>query len=162
MRKAPPASGSSMPAQQHPSLLATKLYIPPARSTQSLVSRPRLVERLDRDLASRLILISGPAGFGKTTLLSEWLTTCECLAAWVSLDAADNDPVRFLSYLIAALQTIVPGAGEAAMTLTHEVSGDTVLSGPVRDQVALYGLLVKVRDLNLLLVSVERVEPGSE
>ncbi len=48
------------------------------------------------------------------------------------------------------------------MTLTHEVSGDTMLSGPVRDQVALHGLLVKVRDLNLLLVSVERVEPGSE
>ena len=48
------------------------------------------------------------------------------------------------------------------MTLTHEASGDTMLSGPVRDQVELYGLLVKVRDLNLLLISVERVEPGSE
>ncbi len=48
------------------------------------------------------------------------------------------------------------------MTLMHEASGDTMLSGPVRDQVELYGLLVKVRDLNLLLVSVERVEPGSE
>ena len=49
-----------------------------------------------------------------------------------------------------------------SMTLTHEASGDTMLSGPVRDQVELYGLLVKVRDLNLLLISVERVEAGSE
>jgi LuxR family maltose regulon positive regulatory protein len=104
----PGASGS-------PTLLATKLYIPPVRP--NLVSRPRLLQRLDRGLSGRLILVSAPAGFGKTTLVSEWLAERRCPAGWVSLDAGDNDPVRFLSYVIAALQTIPPGVGEGAQAL---------------------------------------------
>src|SRR5215467_13893909 len=85
-------------------LLATKLYLPPLR--RKVVSRSRLFERLDAGLYGKLTLISAPAGFGKTTLLSAWLARCERQAAWLSLDAGDNDPARFLTYLVAAVQTI--------------------------------------------------------
>jgi LuxR family maltose regulon positive regulatory protein len=59
-----------------------------------------------------LILIAAPAGFGKTTLVSEWVLDCQRPAAWLSLDEGDNDPTRFLTYLVAALQTIAPDIGE--------------------------------------------------
>ena len=85
-------------------LLQTKLYIPPPRS--SLVPRPHLIERINIGLNRKLTLISTPAGFGKTTLLSEWAAGCERPVAWVSLDEGDNDPARFLAYLVAALQTL--------------------------------------------------------
>lgn len=109
------ASGQrySLPQQ----LVRTKLYVPPVRA--SLVVRPRLVERMAAGLrsGSRLTLLSAPAGSGKTTLVSTWLSGCGHPAAWLSLDAADNDPTRFLRYLIAALQAIVPGVGEVAQML---------------------------------------------
>ncbi len=103
----------SLPQQ----LVQTKLHVPTVRA--SLVARPRLVERLASGLrsGSRLALLSAPAGSGKTTLVSTWLSQCGCPAAWLSLDAADNDPTRFLRYLIAALQAAAPGVGEAAQTL---------------------------------------------
>ncbi len=85
-------------------LLTTKLHIPPARA--ELVARPRLVERLNAGLRRRLTLISAPAGFGKTTLLSEWASRCPRPVAWLSLDEGDNDPVRFLAHLVAALQRV--------------------------------------------------------
>ncbi len=87
-------------------ILATKLYIPPPRP--KIVPRPRLIERLNEGLSSgrRLTLISASAGFGKTTLVSEWLVGCQRPAAWLSLDEGDNDPIRFLAYLVAALQTL--------------------------------------------------------
>jgi LuxR family maltose regulon positive regulatory protein len=92
-------------------LLTTKLYIPPPQP--KVVLRPRLIERLNEEGLSRtLTLLCAPAGFGKTTLLSEWLSRCQRPAAWVSLDAGYNDPIRFLSYLVAALQTITPNIGE--------------------------------------------------
>jgi LuxR family transcriptional regulator, maltose regulon positive regulatory protein len=84
-------------------ILATKLYVP--RPQPRVVLRPRLTQRLDEDLHRRLTLASAPAGFGKTTLLSEWVAGCERPAAWLSLDEGDNDPTRFLSYFVAALQT---------------------------------------------------------
>ena len=87
-------------------ILQTKLYIPPIRP--ELVSRPRLIERLNAGLPAgrKLTLVSAPAGFGKTTLVSEWVARCERPAAWLSLDEGDNDPTRFLTYLVAALQTL--------------------------------------------------------
>jgi LuxR family maltose regulon positive regulatory protein len=93
-------------------LLTTKLYVPPLRP--NLVPRPRLIERLEegRRQGHRLTLISAPAGFGKTTLLSEWIAGEDRLVAWLSLDEADNDPVRFWAYVVAALHT-VPGFAEA-------------------------------------------------
>ena len=101
-------------------LLSTKLYIPPARP--ELVTRPRLIERLHESLpagrTAGVTLISAPAGFGKTTLLSEWVAALSrerVRAAWLSLDEGDNDPARFLTYLIAALQTIEADLGTEAL-----------------------------------------------
>ena len=93
-------------------ILATKLYVPPSRS--KIVLRPRLVERLNDGLSSgcKLSLISASAGFGKTTLVSEWVAVCGKPVAWLSLDEGDNDPARFISYLIKALQTIRGDIGE--------------------------------------------------
>jgi LuxR family maltose regulon positive regulatory protein len=92
-------------------LLYTKLYVPPARSAR--VHRPRLIERLNEGLHRRLILISAPAGFGKTSIISDWVELLyahsqgsdpkEYQIAWYSLDEADNDPARFLTYLVTAL-----------------------------------------------------------
>ena len=102
-------------------LLETKLYVP--RSRRGLVPRPRLSERLDRGTASKLTLVSAPAGFGKTTLLTEWLTAGPAgpaggrAAAWLSLDRADNDPASFWTYVIAALRTAASGVGESALAL---------------------------------------------
>ena len=96
-------------------ILATKLYIPPPRP--KVVPRPRLIERLNEGLAAgrKLTLISAPAGFGKTTLVSEWVAGCERPVAWLSLDEGDNDPARFLTYLVAALQTIAPNIGAGVL-----------------------------------------------
>src|SRR5436309_12550946 len=94
-------------------ILATKLYLP--RLRPSVVSRPRLIERLNEGLYRKLTLISAPAGFGKTTLVSEWLAGCQRPAAWLSLDEGDNDPARFLTYLVAALRTIAPHVGAGVL-----------------------------------------------
>ncbi len=94
-------------------ILATKLYIPPLRP--NVVSRPRLLERLNEGLHRKLTLISSPAGFGKTTLLSAWVADCDRQVAWLSLDEGDSDPTRFLTYLVAALRTIAPNIGEGVL-----------------------------------------------
>ena len=95
-----------------PNLLATKLYIPPVR--KNLVLRPRLVRILDEawQEGGKLALVSAPAGYGKTTLVTEWLCANPIKTAWLSLDEADNDPARFLAYLIAALGQIDGRIGE--------------------------------------------------
>jgi LuxR family maltose regulon positive regulatory protein len=126
------ATSSYAFAQDVP-LLTTKLHVPPARP--AWVPRRRLVERLNTGLgqadgfARKLTLISAPAGFGKTTLVTEWLRrlnptlhagqqgSAEPSFTWLSLDENDNDPVRFLTYLLAALQEIDPTIGQAAQTL---------------------------------------------
>src|SRR3990170_4516837 len=95
--------------------LATKVYIPPPRP--KAVLRPRLIERLNEGLSSgcKLTLVSASAGFGKTTLVSEWVAGCERPVAWLSLDEGDNDPTRFLTYLVAALQTISANTGAGVL-----------------------------------------------
>jgi LuxR family maltose regulon positive regulatory protein len=99
-------------------VLQTKLYIPQARLA-NLVPRPRLIERLNESLHRKpsVALISAPPGFGKTTLVSDWLHQNNVPTAWLSLDEGDNDPTRFLFYLVAAVQTIAPtiSAGILAM-----------------------------------------------
>ena len=94
-------------------VLATKLYIPPPRP--KIVLRPRLSERLNDGLHGKLTLISAAAGFGKTTLVSEWVAVCERPVAWLSLDEGDNDSTRFLTYFIAALQTIDANIGAGVL-----------------------------------------------
>src|SRR4030043_111397 len=94
-------------------MLATKLYIPPPRP--KVVLRPRLIERLNEGLHGKLTLISAAAGFGKTTLVSEWVAGCGRPVAWLSLDKGDSDPTRFLTYLVAALQTMMANVGAGAL-----------------------------------------------
>ena len=101
-------------------LLETKLYIPQWRP--GLVSRLRLIERMHQGIERKLTLVSAPAGFGKTTLLAEWLAAApagERTAAWVSLDQSDNDPALFWAYFITALQKIQSGVGKRALSLLH-------------------------------------------
>lgn len=92
-------------------ILATKLYMPPAPPEG--VARSRLIQRLNEGLSlgRKLTLISAPAGFGKSTLATNWLSHCGRPAIWLSLDENDNDPARFLIYLITALQKVSPSLG---------------------------------------------------
>lgn len=108
-------TGRSRGVSQRIPLLTTKLYIPPTRP--DLVPRPRLTEQLNEWMERKLILISASAGFGKTTLLSDWIHHREIPAAWFSIDKGDNDPVHFLNYVIVALQTIEANIGKAALTM---------------------------------------------
>ncbi len=99
-------------------LLATKLHVP--RRPRSLVARPRLSERLSRGAESALTLVSAPAGFGKTTLLAQWLAAAPAdgrSVAWLSLDQRDNDPELFWTYLVGALKTAAQGAGASTLSL---------------------------------------------
>ncbi|WP_110516304.1 LuxR C-terminal-related transcriptional regulator [Herpetosiphon llansteffanensis] len=92
-------------------ILATKLMIPSLRT--SVVNRSLLLARLQRGLDRRVTVVAAPAGFGKTTLLSTWLQQTSHAKAWLTLDQRDNDPLRWLSYLVAALQTIEPTLGQS-------------------------------------------------
>jgi LuxR family maltose regulon positive regulatory protein len=92
--------------EQSKHLLRTKFYVPPIRSKQ--IVRPRLSDLITGGLDRALILVSAPAGYGKTTLISSWLKEKEIPSAWLSLDGGDNDPIRFLQYLLAALMPIAP------------------------------------------------------
>jgi LuxR family maltose regulon positive regulatory protein len=113
------------------SILSTKLLKPPIQPR--LVSRPRLFKLLDEVLNYKLILVSAPAGFGKTTLLSEWVHYIqpETNTAWFSLDDGDNDPVRFWDYFIAALRTIQADIGEEILNLLHSHQSPISQSLPI-------------------------------
>ncbi len=112
-------------------LLKTKLHMPHLR--QPLVSRPQLLVKLNQGLQTggTLTLVSAPAGFGKTTLICEWIERCERPFAWLSLDERDRDPTRFLAYLIAALQTLSPEIGMKAfgiLELPQQQSPEFILT----------------------------------
>jgi LuxR family maltose regulon positive regulatory protein len=131
-------------------LLETKLHVP--RRRRPLVARPRLSERMRGGTASALTLVSAPAGFGKTTLLAEWLAVAPAegrSTAWLSLDQRDNDPVLFWTYLLSALQTAVPGVGATALPLVQSAqpsSMDAVLRILLNDLDALTDDVVLVLD----------------
>jgi LuxR family maltose regulon positive regulatory protein len=136
-------------------LLQTKLYIPTPRAgpamqhRSSLIPRPHLLERLNEGLPGKLTLISAPAGFGKTTLVSDWLAHLKLPAAWLSLDEDDNDLGRFFSYLVAALQTILPDVGSEVLALLHSSplpSSHTLLTLLLNDLTALAQKSVLVLD----------------
>src|SRR5687767_13725688 len=101
-------------------LLTTKLHIP--RRVDGLVERSALLGQLDAIRTRRLTLMSAPAGFGKTTLLADWAARTGFPTAWLSVDANDNDPQRFISYVIAAFRTVAPEFGER---LQQAVQRDT-------------------------------------
>ena len=103
-----------------PKILTTKLQAPHAHG--GLTPRPHLTARLQAGLDGTLTLICAPAGFGKTTLLSEWLAEYEPIVAWLSLDPGDNTPVRFFKHLIAAIQTVHTTSGESSQVALHSAS----------------------------------------
>ena len=96
-------------------LLVSKLFIPHVRPER--VPRLRLVELLNEGLHRKLTLVSAPAGFGKTTLLSQWIEQSPCCVAWLSLDAGDNDPTRFWSHVIASVNGFNSEVGQSALAL---------------------------------------------
>lgn len=138
-------------------LLKTKLFVPPVRT--DLVSRPRLLTRLnaifgpDNRFTRTSTLISAPAGYGKTTLLTEWISTIHQLPVniqnlyfcWLSLDAGDNDPARFWAYVIAVLQTGDPGVGQSASTLLQS-TGSPGLPSHVQTEMLLTVLINDVAE----------------
>jgi LuxR family maltose regulon positive regulatory protein len=129
------------------SLLTTKLNVPPARA--QLVIRPRLLERLEVGLRGKLTLIAAPAGFGKTTLISAWVADSDRQVAWLSLDGTDSDPIRFLTYLVAALQTIAPNLGTGVMGVLQSPQPpptESILTAMLNEISTLPGNLVLVLD----------------
>jgi len=104
-------------------LLTTKISVPPVRL--NMVTRPQLMQRLNAAVGDILTLIVAPAGWGKTTLLSAWAASVLALA-WVSLDAGDNDPIRFWTYIIAALNRLHPGVGETPLALLYASSSPPI------------------------------------
>jgi LuxR family maltose regulon positive regulatory protein len=115
-------------------ILATKLFVPQPRS--NLVSRPGLIERLNEGWDRKLTILSAPAGFGKTTLLSEWVQSVECPVAWLSLEVNDNNLFRFLTYFAAVLQAIDVKMGEAALAMLQSSRPphiETVLTSIIND-----------------------------
>jgi LuxR family maltose regulon positive regulatory protein len=131
-------------------ILATKLYIPPPRA--KIVLRPRLIERLSA--GSKLTILSASAGFGKTTLLSAWIADCGRPVAWLSLDESDSDLSRFLTYVIAALQTIQPTLGVnllAALQTPQPPPVESLLTSLLNEISALpSGLILILDDYHLL------------
>lgn len=142
-----------------PVLLATKFHAP--RHRGGVVDRPRLHRRLDLARLPALTLVSAPAGFGKTTLLAEWLDETDRGAsarpAWVSLDPRDNDPTLFWSYLVAAVATPVPGVGEEARALLQgsTSSVDAVVTSLLNDLTTTSGEIVLILDDYHVVESIE-------
>ncbi len=130
-------------------LLDTKYRIPPRRP--GLVGRPRLDALLDGGRSARLMLVSAPAGFGKTTVLVEWLAgpaADGCAVAWLSLDARDNDPVVFLAYLATAIELAAPGVGASALAVlqTPGTSIESALAALLNDLGEFAGEILVVID----------------
>ena len=129
-------------------LLATKVHIPPLRA--DFVARGRLLDVLEEGLQRKLTLVSAPAGFGKTTLLSEWHASPreqELALAWVLADEQDNDPVRFWSYVLAAVDGVRAGAADSARILLQALPSPGAARARDRGS-ALHGVLTAlVNDL---------------
>ncbi|MDO8881112.1 MAG: LuxR C-terminal-related transcriptional regulator [Coriobacteriia bacterium] len=138
-------------------ILNTKLYVSQPRP--NAVLRPCLIERLDEGLCSRLILVSAPAGFGKTTIVSEWVAGCnrldpEVRPAWLSLDEGDSDPARFLAYLVAAVRTVAPDVGQSVLDMLQSPQPpptESMLSTLLNEVAALpHGVVLVLDDYHLV------------
>jgi LuxR family maltose regulon positive regulatory protein len=141
-------------------LLQTKLHIPPLRADR--VSRTRLIARLDEGLrpGNRLILLSAPAGYGKTALLAEWARAKReggLRAAWLSLERSENDPARFWAYVIAAIQAVEPGLGQGMQAMLRAAGSplaplrsEAMLTVLINELAALEGLLLVLDDVHLI------------
>jgi len=107
-------------------MLFTKLHIPPAGN--NVVHRSELFDKLNSGLSRKLILVSAPAGYGKTTLISDWISQYKIPAAWLSLDNSDNDPAIFLSYVVSGIQSIHHDFGQSALRLLNSPTSPSVES----------------------------------
>lgn len=128
-------------------ILATKLYIPP--SQPNVVRRARLIERLNEGMHRKLTLISAAAGFGKTTLVSDWVAGCERPAAWLSLDEGDSDRTRFLAHFVAALQTIEATIGAGLLSVLQAPqppSTESILTSLLNEISTIPGKFILVLD----------------
>jgi hypothetical protein len=130
-------------------LLESKLHVP--RRRRAVVPRARLDQRLDRSALPPVVLVSAPAGFGKTTLLTEWLAADGqgvVRAAWLSLDRRDSDPSVFWSYVIAAFRQVVPEVGVDALAVLQATPGalENVVATLLNDLAGLEGDVVLVLD----------------
>ena len=140
-------------------LLATRFYPPPL--TVHRVSRQRLLERLNQSLHTPVTLVSAPAGFGKSTLLSEWIQTRPGLhTSWLSLETGDNDWPRFFRYLTAALQKIFPQAGESALRGigASQTTTETSLTLLLNDLVDALSVLKSPVEVALVLDDYHRID----
>jgi len=136
-------------------LLETKFYVP--RPRRHPLSRPRLSGRLGDSVAAKLTLVSAPAGFGKTTLLAEWIArspVTERSAAWLSLEQTDSQPASFWTYLISALRTVAPDIGATALAALREPNPppiSTILATLLNELSALPdGILLVLDDYHLI------------
>jgi len=138
-------------------ILDTKLHAPPLRP--NAVPRPCLIERLDGGLQSRLILVSAPAGFGKTSLVSEWVAgrshlNPEVRPAWLSLDEADSDSARFLAHVVAAVRTVAADVGQSVMDMlqaSQPAPTETILTALLNEISSLpHGLVLVLDDYHLV------------
>ena len=128
-------------------ILATKLYIPPPRP--HLIQRPRLLDLMAQGAQGKLTLVSAPAGFGKTTLVTTWIGDCPHPVAWLALDAGENDPIAFLTYLVAALQTVTPDWGTRVMKMLQSPQPsppDAILTALLNEMTAIPAEFVLVLD----------------
>ena len=162
-------AGAASPERD--ALLATKLHVP--RSQPGFVPRPRLVQALEEGLARQLVLVCGPAGFGKTALLAHWAQSGGHPVAWLSLDAADNDPVRFWRHAVGALDRMCPGVGDGVgplLSLPPSASFEGLVTALINELAAESGdKLVVLDDYHLIdaapvhgsvVFLVERAPPG--
>jgi LuxR family maltose regulon positive regulatory protein len=142
----PPVPTSPTGGAAELDVLATKLHVP--RTRRGLVSRPRLVGRLTEGLESELTLVCAPAGFGKTALLADWTRRSGRAVAWLSLDAGDNDPVRFWRHAAAALGGVRDGVGQQLTSLLRPPprSFEAVVTTLVNELAAVPGEVVLVLD----------------
>ncbi len=139
--------------EPYPPLLITKVYLPGPRGSH--IARPQLVARLEVGRSKRLTLIAAAAGFGKTTLAADWCQMHQGSVCWLSLDEGDNDPARFLSYVIAAVQTRHPEIGRdllAALTSAQPPSVENALYALINQMAALH------ENLTLVLDDYHRIE----
>ncbi len=147
--------------------LSTKLYVPPVRPT--LIPRPRLFDRLVPTSTNRAVLVSAPAGYGKTTLISSWLAENKWAVAWLSLDETDNDPVRFLQYLTRGLAQIIPAVQIQSPGMLQGVPSDAWMNPVINSIAQQAGPVVLVLDdfhliqaqpvLDMVTALVERTPP---
>ena len=131
-----PQNNATPDENLHLTPLRTKLCIPPLRS--EWITRSRLVKRLDDGLGRKLTLISAPAGFGKTTLLVDWVHQRKMPAAWFSVDKSDNAPLQFLTYAILGLQTLKEDIGKASLTMLQSPQPppvETILINLINDAI---------------------------